>query len=73
MENQNFIFLNVKTVPAFDPIRLCPHTAYTVYQYKDNNLQFASGWTLQDAIEYFVSTYKYNRAAIRLKRPFKRQ
>ena len=73
MEKQNLIFLNVKTVPAFDPIKLCPHTAYTVYQHKDNGLQFASGWTLQDAIEYFAYTYKCNRADIRLKRPFKQQ
>ena len=73
MENQNLIFLNVKTVPAFDPVKLCPHIAYTVYQNKGSNLMFASGWSLQDAIKHFACTYKCNRADIRLKRPFKRQ
>lgn len=73
MENQNFIFLNVKTVQTFDPVTLCPHRAYTVYLQTDDNLLFASGWTLQDAIGYFAHTYKCNRAAIRLKRPFRQQ
>lgn len=73
MENQTPIYLNVKTVPAFDTEKFCEHTAYTVYMHKDNHLLHASGWTLQDAIDYFADRHKFNRADIRLKRPFRRQ
>ena len=73
MENQSLIYLDIKTVPAFDTVMLCPHTAFTVYLQQDNNLLFASGWTLQDAISSFAVKYKCNRDEIRTKRPFGRQ
>ena len=73
MENQTPIYLNVKTVPAFDTEKLCEHTAYTVFLLKDSNMMYASGWTLRDAIDYFADRYSCNRADIRLKRPFARQ
>ena len=73
MENQSLIYLNIKTVPAFDAENLCPHTAYTVYLQQDNNLLLVSGWTLQDAISSFAVKYKCNRDEIRTKRPFGRQ
>ena len=73
MDNHSLIYLNVKTVPAFDTERLCPHTAYTVYLQQGNNLLFASGWTLRDAIDFFADRYMCNRTDIRLKRPFRQQ
>ena len=73
MENQLPIYLNVKTVPAFDTEKLCPHTAYTVYLQQNGDLLSASGWTLQDAISFFADRYKLNRADIRLNRPFRKQ
>ena len=73
MENQLPIYLNVKTVPAFDIEKLCPYTAYTVYLHQDDDMLYASGWTLQDAIMFFADGYKLNRADIRLNRPFRRQ
>jgi hypothetical protein len=73
MENHSLIYLNVKTVPAFDTENLCPHTAFTVYLQKDGNLLLASGWTLQDAITMFANKHKCNRMDIRTKRPFRRQ
>lgn len=73
MDNSSIIYLNVKAVPAFDTEKLCPHTAYTVYLQQGNNLLYASGWTLKDAIDFFADKYKYNRPDIRLKRPFRQQ
>jgi hypothetical protein len=73
MENQSQIYLNVKTVPALDTEKFSEHTAYTVYMHKGKDLLYASGWTLKDAIDYFVDMHKFNRAYIRLKRPFRRQ
>lgn len=73
MENHSLIYLNVKTVPAFDAENLCPHTAFTVYLQQDNILLFASGWTLQDAITAFADKYKCSRNSLRMKRPFRRQ
>ena len=73
MENHSLIYLNIKTVPAFDAENLCPHTAYTVYLQQDNNLLLVSGWTLQDAITFFADKYKCNRDNLRINRPFRRQ
>ena len=73
MENQSLIYLNVKTVPAFDTEKLCPYTAYTVYLQQGSDLLYASGWTLQDAIGFFADKYKLNRANLRLNRPFRKQ
>lgn len=70
MEKRKIIYLNVKTVSAFDFVRLCPHTAYTVSLNQDNTLLFASGWTLKDAIELFAQQYSICREDIRLIRPF---
>ena len=73
MEKNEFIYLSVKTVPAFDTISLCDHTAYMVYDQHEQRLRFASGWTLRDAVELFAHVYGCERMAIRLRRPFKQQ
>ena len=73
MEKNEFIYLNVKTVPAFDTASLCDHTAYMVYDQHEQVLRFASGWTLKDAVELYANVYDCDRMAIRLRRPFKRQ
>ena len=73
MEDNKFIFLNVKTVPAFDPETLSPHTAYTVYICCDAVYKSASAWTLQDAIEMFASEHKCKRELLRLRCPFRPQ
>lgn len=70
MEERKIIYLKVKTVPAFDFVRLCPHTAYTVSSHEGNTLRLASGWTLKDAIELFAHQYNICREDIRLIRPF---
>jgi hypothetical protein len=64
--------LMVQTVPAFDPITLQLHTAYTVYRLTaaGSVIQSASGWTLQDAIGYFCRYYRIHRDNIKLIRPF---
>ena len=73
MENADFIYLNVKTVPALDPVTHETHTAYTVSVPFRNTLRVASGWTLQGAIELFAQQYSCDRASLRLKRPFSPQ
>ena len=73
MGNADFIYLNVKTVPALDPVTHETHTAYTVSVPFRNTLQVASGWTLQEAIELFAQQYSCDRASLRLKRPFSPQ
>lgn len=70
MENADFIYLNVKTVPALDPVTHETHIAYTVSVPFRNTLRVASGWTLQGAIELFAQQYSCDRASLRLKRPF---
>lgn len=70
MEKRKIIYLHVKTVPTFDFVRLCQHTAYTVSLHQDNTLLLASGWTLKDAIELFAQQYDISREDIRLIRPF---
>ncbi len=67
------IYLNVKTVPAFDTETLMPHTAYTVYRMIDKKLLFASGWTLKDSIAFYASKYACDISSIHLIRPFKAQ
>ena len=64
------LYLNVKTVPAFDTFIRRPHTAYSVYIAKDGDLKIASAWTLKDAIELFCRTQKCDPTYVRLKRPF---
>ena len=73
MGKDNSVYLNVKTVPALEPITHEEHTAYTVYIPHGNILKFASGWTLQDAIELFAQKHSYDRSSLRLKRPFRPQ
>lgn len=73
MEKNEFIYLNVKTVPAFDTAVLCDHTAYMVYDHHGQMLRYASGWTLKDAVELYAHVYGCERMAIRLRRPFKHQ
>lgn len=68
------IYLNVRTVPAFDPYLMLPHTAYTVFCNRDRKFMSASAWTLKDAVHLFrklngisdVSVIKFNR-------PFRQQ
>ncbi|MBE6240673.1 MAG: hypothetical protein E7115_04165 [Bacteroidales bacterium] len=67
------VFLNVKTVQAFEPATYAPHTAYTVYAEAEGAIALASAWTLRDAISLFADTYNYDRATIKVLRPFKRQ
>lgn len=66
----DILYLNVKTVPAFDALCQLPHTAYSVYSTINGRLIIASGWTLKDAIELFCRTQGYDPDCIRLKRPF---
>ena len=73
MEKGKIIYLNVKTVPALEPVTHEMHTAYTVYLLQGDMLQLASGWTLQDAIELFAQLHKCDRKSLRLKRPFRPQ
>ena len=43
----DILYLNVKTIPAFDTFTLQPHTAYSVYTTIDGELRIASSWTLK--------------------------
>lgn len=69
----DFIYLNVKTVPAFDAVSLAPHTAYTVYALLDGTIRLASAWTLRGAIELYARLYDCDRSSIKLIRPFRQQ
>jgi hypothetical protein len=69
----NFIYLNVKTVPAFDVVSLAPHTAYTVYTHLDGTIRLASAWTLRDAIDLYARLYGCERSSVKLVRPFRQQ
>ena len=73
MSDTNNIILNVKTVPAFDTEKMCPHTAYTVYQTLENTIKIASGWTLKDALDLYARLYNCNRNDLKVKRPFIQQ
>ena len=69
----DFIYLNVKTVPAFDAVSLAPHTAYTVYALLDGTIRLASAWTLRGAIDLYALLYDCDRSSIKLIRPFRQQ
>ena len=72
METSGIIYLNVKTVPAFDTETKMPHTAYTVFYPLRDNTAFASAWTLQDAVRLFRRIYNVKEeTVIKLRRPFK--
>ena len=74
METSGIIYLNVKTVPAFDTERKMPHTAYTVFYPLRDNTAFASAWTLQDAVRLFRRLYNIKEeTVIKLRRPFQPQ
>ena len=62
--------LMVQTVPAFDPVTLKEHTAYTVIANNDDFLRVAPGWTLRDAIETFCEWFHVRREDVFLLRPF---
>ena len=62
--------LNVKTVQTFEPGTLEPHTAYTVFMNLEEKLMVASGWTLKDAISLFADIYCYDKAELKVLRPF---
>lgn len=64
------VYLNVKTVYAFDTVSLEEHTAYTVYRHEGTDLQIASGWTLKDALELFSRIYRHDRESVKVNRPF---
>lgn len=66
----DILYLNVKTVPAFDAFTHLHHTAYSVYTVTDGDFKSASAWTLKDAIKLFCRTQKCNPSCVRLKRPF---
>ena len=71
METSGIIYLNVKTVPAFDTETKMPHTAYTVFYPLRDNTAFASAWTLQDAVRLFRRLYNVKEdIVIKLRRPF---
>lgn len=68
------VTLKVITVPATDlynPEDL--HIAYTVYSEAAGVLRASAGWTLRDAIEFYVRDNRIIRETIRLQRPFERQ
>ena len=67
------LFLNVKTVPAQDPVTYENHTAYTVYAELNGKFALVSAWTLKDAISLFSKIYNYTSDSIKIKRPFSRQ
>ena len=73
MSDTSNIILNVKTVPAFDTEKMCPHTAYTVYQTLEDTIKIASGWTLKDALDLYAHLYNCDRATLKVKRPFVQQ
>ena len=74
MESNKTIYLDVKTVQAFDPETKLPHTAYTVSFQKGEETALASAWTLRDAVRLFRKIYSITeKTAITLKRPFKPQ
>jgi len=74
MESNEIIYLDVKTVPAFDPETKMPHTAYTVSCRKEMKTAIASAWTLRDAVRLFRQIYNITeQTVITLKRPFKPQ
>ena len=62
--------LKVLTVPAFDSLNLCEHTAYIVMLQDEKQFMCASGWTLRDAIDTFCDRYKIERGNVSLIRPF---
>ena len=74
METTEIIYLDVKTVPAFDAESKIPHTAYTVFRLQGDGIALASAWTLRDAVRLFRQIYKVKEeVVIKLKRPFKPQ
>ena len=62
--------LKVLTVPALDPVTYQEHTTFCVSSLLGGQIQCASGWTLQDAIETYCRWYKTDREQISLQRPF---
>ena len=74
MDTDKIIYLNVKLVPAFDTETMMCHTAYTVFSTHGDTLSGASGWTLQDASNFYRKQYGIgNQITIRLRRPFRSQ
>jgi hypothetical protein len=70
----NFIYLNVRTVPAFDTDLMQPHTAYTVFCDRGEKFLIASAWTLKDAVQLFRKKYGFHEDfVIRFNRPFTAQ
>ena len=74
METTEIIYLDVKTVPAFDAESKVPHTAYTVFRLQGDGIDLASAWTLRDSVRLFRRIYKVEEeVVIKLRRPFKPQ
>ena len=66
------IYLNVRTVPAFDPYLMLPHTAYTVFCNRDKKYMSASAWTLKDAVHLFRRLYGISEVfVIKFNRPLR--
>lgn len=74
MGTTEIIYLNVKTVPAFDIETKMLHTTYTVFCTQGDDSAIASAWTLRDAIRLFRQIYNVQeKTVIKLRRPFKPQ
>jgi hypothetical protein len=68
------IYLNVRTVPAFDSYLMRSHTAYTVSCDRDEEFMYASAWTLKDAVQLFRNLYGITEdSVIKFNRPFRPQ
>ena len=67
--------LIVTTVPAFDTETYQLHTAYTVSRQSPagESVQYASAWTLRDAVDFFCKQYFVERDCIVITRPFRPQ
>lgn len=68
------IYLNVRTVPAFDTALMRPHAAYTVCCDHNDEFMYASAWTLKDAVLLFRNLYGIpEEFVIKFNRPFRPQ
>lgn len=68
------IYLNVRTVPAFDSALMRLHLAYTVFCDSDGRYMYASAWTLKDAAQLFRKLYGIREdSVIKFNRPFRQQ
>ena len=64
------IRLKVLTVPTLDPVTHQEHTTFSVSTQLRGDINYASGWTLKDAIDNYCRTYNVERDNVILERPF---